>query len=123
VGWSSFLSCGFTTDSLTSYLNTTESGFESALADGFNSDGISAITRVGLTFPGPFCQNAEDPAYLSHINTPNIARDMDLIRSLTGYQTLEYWGFSYGTLLGTMYAALFPNQVGKMILDGFPEAD
>jgi len=48
---------------------------------------------------------------------------MDLIRSLSGYQTLEYWGLSYGTLLGTMYAALFPNRVGRMILDGFPEAN
>ena len=52
------------------------------------------------------------------MNTPNVARDLDLVRSLTGYQTMEYWGFSYGTLLGTMYAALFPDRVGRMVLDG-----
>ena len=76
------------------------------------------ITDLGLSYPGPFCEKAEDLSYLAHMNTPNIARDLDLIRNLTGYQTMEYWGFSYGTLLGTTYAALFPDRVGRMVLDG-----
>ena len=82
------------------------------------ADAITTIAHLGLSYPGPFCAKAEDLSYLAHINTPNVARDLDLVRSLTGYQTMEYWGFSHGTLLGTMYAALFPDRVGRMVLDG-----
>jgi pimeloyl-ACP methyl ester carboxylesterase len=91
---------------------------EKALDKGLSADAIKTMTQLEMAYPGPFCQTAEDHAYLAHINTPNVARDMDLIRNLTGYQTLDYWGSSYGTLLGTMYAALFPDRVGKIVLDG-----
>lgn len=34
---------------------------------------------------------------------------------------LDFWGLSYGTLLGATYASMFPDNVGKMILDGVLE--
>jgi pimeloyl-ACP methyl ester carboxylesterase len=43
---------------------------------------------------------------------------MDLIRAVLGLETLNYLGFSYGTQLGASYAALFPDRVGLMVLDG-----
>ena len=55
---------------------------------------------------------------LEHVSTVDAARDMDLIRAVLGEDTLNYLGFSYGTFLGTTYAALFPENVGRMVLDG-----
>ncbi len=52
------------------------------------------------------------------VDTVSAARDMDIIRSALGSEKLNYLGFSYGTFLGTTYAALFPKNVGRMVLDG-----
>jgi len=55
---------------------------------------------------------------LGHIDTDSAARDMDLLRALVGSPKLDYLGYSYGTLLGARYAQLFPQNVGRMVLDG-----
>ena len=53
-----------------------------------------------------------------HFSTANSARDMDLLRSSLGEKKLNYLGVSYGTYLGTLYASIFPKNVGRMVLDG-----
>ena len=55
---------------------------------------------------------------LDHMSTADTARDMDLIRQALGEEQLTYYGVSYGTLLGSTYAAMFPSRVHAMILDG-----
>ena len=46
------------------------------------------------------------------------ARDMDVLRAALGEETLTYLGASYGTKLGATYAELFPDRVGRFVLDG-----
>lgn len=55
---------------------------------------------------------------LGFVDTVSAARDMDVIRAVMGDEQLNYLGFSYGTFLGTTYAALFPEKVGHLVLDG-----
>ncbi|MER6313426.1 alpha/beta hydrolase [Streptomyces sp. NPDC001581] len=55
---------------------------------------------------------------LPHVSTVEAARDMDLLRAVLGDKKLTYVGASYGTLLGATYADLFPDRVGRMVLDG-----
>ena len=55
---------------------------------------------------------------LGHIDTASTARDLDMLRSAVGDQKLNYLGFSYGTMIGAIYADLFPKNVGRMTLDG-----
>jgi pimeloyl-ACP methyl ester carboxylesterase len=54
---------------------------------------------------------------LPYLTTQNIARDMDSIRSALGQRQLSYFGYSYGTYMGQVYATLFPARVHRMILD------
>jgi pimeloyl-ACP methyl ester carboxylesterase len=57
-------------------------------------------------------------AELPFLSTRDSARDMDAIRRAIGAPQLSYVGFSYGTYLGTLYAAMFPHRVRAMVLDG-----
>ncbi|WP_329207630.1 alpha/beta fold hydrolase [Streptomyces sp. NBC_00683] len=54
---------------------------------------------------------------LPFVGTTNAARDMDLLREVLGDDKLNYFGISYGTELGGVYAHQFPKEVGRMVLD------
>jgi pimeloyl-ACP methyl ester carboxylesterase len=56
--------------------------------------------------------------HLTAFSTANAARDMDILRALVGDQKLNYMGKSYGTYMGTLYAQLFPDNIGRVVLDG-----
>jgi pimeloyl-ACP methyl ester carboxylesterase len=51
-------------------------------------------------------------------STANVARDMDVLRQRLGDDALTYVGYSYGTVLGATYGALFPDHVRALVLDG-----
>ena len=55
---------------------------------------------------------------LPHVGTRDAARDLDAVRAAMGERQLTYFGGSYGTVIGQVYADLFPTHVKAMVLDG-----
>ncbi|MFF9807546.1 alpha/beta hydrolase [Streptomyces coeruleorubidus] len=60
-------------------------------------------------------QNSEK--ILPHVRTTDAARDLDLMRQVLGDGKLHYFGISYGTELGGVYAHLFPERVSRAVFD------
>jgi pimeloyl-ACP methyl ester carboxylesterase len=56
-------------------------------------------------------------AIMRHMSTANAARDMDLLRQALGDQKLTFYGASYGSYLGNVYASLFPHRVRALVFD------
>lgn len=54
---------------------------------------------------------------LPFVGTVNAARDMELMRQVLGDDKLNYFGISYGTELGGVYAHLYPKSVGRTVFD------
>lgn len=81
----------------------TDAGLAEALADN------KAIAAQCAAQTGPV---------LAHIDTVSAAKDLDVLRAVVNDSKLNYLGYSYGTFLGSTYASLFPDNVGRMVLDG-----
>lgn len=60
---------------------------------------------------------ANDPV-LAQMGTLNVVRDLDVLRRAVGDDKLTYFGVSYGTEVGIVYADMFPDKVRAMIIDG-----
>ncbi len=54
---------------------------------------------------------------LPYMTSQDSARDMDSIRAALGVPKISYFGYSYGTYLGQVYATLFPHHLRRMVLD------
>lgn len=85
------------------YALDTDAGLAEALADN------KAIADKCAEKTGPV---------LGHIDTVSAAKDLDILRGVLNDNKLNYLGYSYGTFLGSTYASLFPDKVGRMVLDG-----
>jgi pimeloyl-ACP methyl ester carboxylesterase len=115
------MTCGFTSQRYEAVSNASYGALIELQWPGnpLQKDSLTKHVELFTSGRGPFCDEFENKEYLAHVNTPNVAKDFDLIRNLTGWEMLDYWGFSYGTILGAIYANSFPDRVGKMVLDGF----
>lgn len=88
------------------------------------SDEWLAGTTAATKKFGERCLELSGPL-LGLVDTPSAARDLDMLRAALGDEKLNYLGYSYGTLLGAVYADLFPSKTGRLVLDGAvdPAAD
>jgi pimeloyl-ACP methyl ester carboxylesterase len=64
------------------------------------------------------CEGSLPHDALANLATSVTARDMDRLREALGQSKLTYFGYSYGTYLGAVYAQLFPTHIRAMVLDG-----
>ncbi|WP_323097684.1 alpha/beta hydrolase [Intrasporangium sp. YIM S08009] len=60
---------------------------------------------------------ARGGALAANMGTEAVARDLDVLRSAVGDERLNYYGISYGTMIGAVYADFFTSRVGYMVLD------
>ena len=51
-------------------------------------------------------------------STEDEAEIMHRVQYRAGQEKIQYWGMSYGTVLGATFAAMHPDRVGRIILDG-----
>lgn len=58
-----------------------------------------------------------NPDLIGHIGTRDSARDMESIRVALGEPAMNYVGWSHGTKVGAMYIDMYPQRVGRMVLD------
>jgi pimeloyl-ACP methyl ester carboxylesterase len=88
---------------------------------GYDPDPVSQAEFDGLVnLSKKMAQSCGDkyPDSLHLFSTEQAARDMDAVRVAVGDEKLTYLGYSYGTLLGAVYAQLFPTKIRALVLDG-----
>lgn len=102
-------------------------GASGALDCGTSPSAVISLPPVpnasGEELPGTkvfteMAQSCEKLAAEPYLNTTDTARDMDRIRQALGVSTISFYGESYGTVLGAVYADLFPKRVRSLVLDG-----
>jgi pimeloyl-ACP methyl ester carboxylesterase len=64
------------------------------------------------------CLDKMGGEFLANVGTASVVKDLDALRVAVGDDKLTYLGYSYGTLIGSLYAEAYPDHVRAMILDG-----
>lgn len=79
-----------------------------------------SIEQAWLTRSKDYADACEANAgpLLDHMTTVDAALDMESIRKALGVDQLNYYGFSYGTYLGQVYATMFPDRLRRVVFDG-----
>ena len=98
------------------------------------SCGLSGAESLSTLFPYPGPGGAIEPSVaaarkvaeqcaanapkLRYFTSANTARDIERIRQALGVRKISYWGQSFGTYLGAVYASLYPGHTDRIVLEG-----
>ncbi len=109
-------------------------GVDAASVSGDNRDEVLTPKRALLNAYGSKCDAAGEDGYAvaRYVGTTSVARDVLRVvdelerlraREETGAEVeerprLQYFGTSYGTMLGNTFVSMFPGRVKRMVLDG-----
>ena len=63
------------------------------------------------------CRAHNDPKLLANMKTTDTVADVESIRVALGVDRMSFYGYSYGTYVGQVYATMHPDQVRRMVLD------
>ncbi|KAJ7152394.1 Alpha/Beta hydrolase protein [Mycena filopes] len=72
---------------------------------------------------GQLAAQRDTSQIMKYMTSDNVVRDMLRITQKLGYDKLKYYGVSYGTVLGAMFAAMFPDKVDRILIDGVVDAN
>jgi pimeloyl-ACP methyl ester carboxylesterase len=89
--------------------------FAGADADPRNAAELAQVAAIDADFARACGANAGP--LLPYLTTDQGAQDLDAIRAALGDTTISYLGFSYGTFIGELYAARYPQRIRAMVLD------
>jgi pimeloyl-ACP methyl ester carboxylesterase len=91
----------------------------SDLDDDTTPQGVAAYENQQRQYAAACAKNTGyGKEMLANVGTRDVAKDMDMLRSVLGDAKLTYLGYSYGTAIGSAYAEDFPTNVRAMVLDG-----
>jgi pimeloyl-ACP methyl ester carboxylesterase len=62
------------------------------------------------------CASRSGPVY-HHADTISVVRDMEAVRAALGEERISFYGASYGTLIGQLYAERYPDRLRGLVLD------
>ncbi|KAH8131906.1 hypothetical protein FP744_10006314 [Trichoderma asperellum] len=105
-----------------------------------HSTGVTNISSTSLeeqyyssSIYGEWCNNAveKESPHGFYVTTPAVARDLltfieaeaELAGKAPSDAKLWLYGISYGTVVGATFASMFPDRIGRMILDGIADAE
>ncbi|MDJ0382080.1 alpha/beta hydrolase [Streptomyces sp. G-G2] len=77
---------------------------------------LDGALKQGLAFANACRERAGD--LVPFIGTASNAKDIDLLRQALGEEQITFYGRSFGSYVGTVYAAQFPRRVRAMVVDG-----
>jgi len=63
------------------------------------------------------CTHADGEELFNHVKTTDTIADMESLRIALGQRRLNFYGFSYGTYLASVYMTLHPDRVRRFVLD------
>jgi pimeloyl-ACP methyl ester carboxylesterase len=64
-----------------------------------------------------YAAGCADDSLLPYVGTLQHVRDMERVRIELGEPVMNFVGFSYGTWVGAFYAAAYPQNAGRIVLD------
>lgn len=105
---SSPATCGISSEQAADYLPSVD----------FPTNNDQIIERINKNRNFGMVCRQQGSAIMQHMSTADVAKDMDILRQAVGDSVLNYVGYSYGSYLGVTYANLFPQKVGRFIVDG-----